>query len=369
MRPRIVGMAAAMSLAVVPIGVAPSTASAQKAIVMNHGVLSNGQTWDSATVRLQRRFGSTVQTFRPNREWTHRISPQVTDLLAELNSNGVSGRSPIVVGHSLGGVVSRGLVRSMNADAIITVGAPNQGHPLVANSWRLTEKYLLLSAAVAPIVYLANCGEPQLDWYTCRTLERFAERIIEFSAILAAGQALVYISSSFVEDLDPGSAFVDTLNSAVGHERVQERHNIVVQLSSGALGPIPMLYEDPQQAWAVFDRFTSAGYYMLEYGMDLISMGCCSFSNPLALGGAALIGAGWEMLTLGDTWSSALGGWPHDGFIPVSAQYYPGATVYNLIGPSHVQETRNTSVSQLIGDIARRYGAYPLDPCNGKPCW
>lgn len=245
MRARIVGMAAAVALAVVPIVAAPSTASAQKAIVMNHGILSNGQTWEDATTRLHQRFGTSVQIFRPNRDWQNRISPQVTDLLAGLNAVGVSSRSPIVVGHSLGGVVSRGLVRSMDADAIITFGAPHQGHPLVDNSWRLTEKYMILGAALVPIAYLGNCVVLEIDWYTCMAMQQFAERIVEFAGLLVAGEIIVTASSSFVDDLAPSSsAFIDTLNSAVGNERVSERHNVVVQMADGVAGPIPLLYED-----------------------------------------------------------------------------------------------------------------------------
>lgn len=335
----------------------------QQAIMLNHGILTGHLTWDSAYARLAKRFGQNVVVTRLSRDWKAPIGDQVDVLLNYANTSGLIHQSPVVAGHSLGGVVSRGLVRSLPSDAILTIGSPHQGHPVVNNRHHIVDNAVLIAIAMAPILELYDYGCP-LEWYMCLEIRRLTERAVGFITLLYSADAMIGLTDNFIHDLRANGPFIDTLNSRVGNERVSERHNVVVEAewSQMSMGPIPMLYEDPMQAWRVFDDIAVAGFYFLEYGSMLMM--------EVPIQAAAMMTVGWQMLALGDTWADAIGGRPHDGFIPVSSQHYPGAQRHDIWGIVHTDETKNAFFSQLIGDVAKKFGAQELNsqpPPGGNP--
>ena len=337
----------------------PAEAQPQ-AVFLNHGIISDRSTWDSAAARLGRRFGQNVNVYRVTRDWMAPITDQVSSLQHYADTTGLSQRSPVVAGHSLGGVVSRKLVRNLASDAIITIGSPHQGHPVVINRHHLEDNAALIGVSLVPVLELYDYNCP-LEWYTCLDIRRLVQKAFGFLEALVLANNLVDMTSNFINDLHPSGPFISDLNGNVGNEQVAERHNVVVEAAHDqhSMGPIPMIWQDPYEAWDKFDEFMEAGFYLMEYGMMLIP------EVPLAAAGMMVVG--WEMLGLGDTWADALGGRPHDGFIPVASHHYPGAVRYDVLGIMHTDETRNAFFSQLIGDVARRFGAQEIGQQNPPP--
>ena len=58
---------------------------------------------------------------------------------------------------------------------------------------------------------------------------------------------------------------------------------------------------------------------------------------------------------IGSWWSGILGGWPHDGFVPTTAQQYPGVPDTYLIGLSHTEETEDPVVISQIAQMAKAH--------------
>jgi pimeloyl-ACP methyl ester carboxylesterase len=95
-------------------------------ITLVHGFASDPSTWASAVVYLTNRFPN-HPVFTPGYEWTQSLEGGSQTLLVNNPSNA------ILIGHSLGGLVSRKYAESNTLYGIVTMGSPNNGTNMAGN--------------------------------------------------------------------------------------------------------------------------------------------------------------------------------------------------------------------------------------------
>jgi len=110
----------------------PTSLRAQdRSVVLVHGIWSHLGTWDDAATRLSQDLA--VNIFRHNTGPNDKYEDQAASLKNQLLSDPTFTNSgtPILIGHSNGGLVSRELSKTVPVDGIVTLASPHLGAPLV----------------------------------------------------------------------------------------------------------------------------------------------------------------------------------------------------------------------------------------------
>lgn len=333
---------------------------AQKPVVLVHGINTSRATWNTAINTLNGQFGGSIRPLAWTTLWWHSLASQESDILSWAQNAGVPGQRAIVAGHSMGGLISRQLVHDIDASAILTVGSPHQGHPIIDNYpqiyWRIAE----LGVCADQIAVLGNWWiwdeNDDLYYYHAMVWQRL-DMIGYFAAAIVLADYVVANTHNLTTDMQPGSPYMQALNDNVGSENVFERVNLVASLGDldEPIGPW-RLFEPWAEAWSRAFAFYYEGVVAMLWSMDILT-GTNWQDNYFwekMLGGAALGAVSYYMITAGSWWSSLLGGFPHDGFIPVSIQDYPTARVISLGNTSHTEETSHPitieTIARLIAD-------------------
>ncbi|MBM3773146.1 MAG: hypothetical protein FJW27_18045 [Acidimicrobiia bacterium] len=112
---------------------APVAAAQDRPVVFVHGINSNGGSRSGAAARLRAKLAIVADL--PNLSSRALYETQASQL-----QQAVAHRDALLVavGHSNGGVVSRELSRRRPVSGIVTLGAPNQGAPIVSNLWAMS---------------------------------------------------------------------------------------------------------------------------------------------------------------------------------------------------------------------------------------
>lgn len=122
------------ALAILLAAFAFPLAAQDRPIVFQHGVLSDGTTWDATATALKRELR--IAPLVPNLQWWRSEADQSAQLGAFLAATPASGTGRLpLVGHSNGAIVAREFSRAGGrAEGIITLSGPHQGAPF-ANNW------------------------------------------------------------------------------------------------------------------------------------------------------------------------------------------------------------------------------------------
>ncbi|HET9453798.1 MAG TPA: hypothetical protein VFO66_05920, partial [Gemmatimonadaceae bacterium] len=103
-------------------------------VVFQHGMASDGSTWNSMAQEIQRRLH--VVPVQPSIDWKAREQDQASALAAIVNSHSATAGSASFpfVGHSNGGIVSREYRRQGGRiDGLLTLNSPHQGAAIATN--------------------------------------------------------------------------------------------------------------------------------------------------------------------------------------------------------------------------------------------
>ena len=184
--------------------------------VFVHGFASDGATWRDAAARLQTRLAIAPQT--PTTTWRDDFPSQANSLESQVSS---LPASPVAVGHSNGGLVSRQWSRSRSLGGLVTLGTPNQGAPFVNNLLRWAafndDLYYALSDLYDAFAYSA------VDWSDVYAVIADA---LQFITALSASSVLdlaevigLRIGMPVLPQMAAGSPFVSDLNSQANLNR------------------------------------------------------------------------------------------------------------------------------------------------------
>jgi pimeloyl-ACP methyl ester carboxylesterase len=124
-----------------------------KPVVFIHGFASTQSTWDNARYQLPLYYGVQNPTYATTSFFLSSITSQAIDVKNYMGGVGILGANPLVVAHSMGGIIARDLSHQTSLSGILTLGSPHQG-AAIANSggWMATRAADILALAGAIIV-------------------------------------------------------------------------------------------------------------------------------------------------------------------------------------------------------------------------
>ena len=337
--------------------------AAQQPVVLVHGGFSDGSTWAATAQRLQQEFD--VTTSRPNLPSTTTFQNQSASLIGQVG--GLPG-STLAIGHSNGGLVSR----QANEDGrpwsgILTIGTPHTGLPLAESVLNFTvfeqARYMVTSVA-QPFVYYATFYPDEWAW-------RIAGRLGNWAASLgltipaAVANLGFNLSNPVLPQLVPGSIFLDqNINAASNLSR-----------ETGALAHRISIASTVRTSYGLFfqavtpDNYRNYARYQYLAGTVFLSVGLyyqefVDFNDPWWYDKQAnaylWFQAAAAMFNFDQNWCFIIGAYdgagrciPNDAVVPTFRMPYVGGTRnVNIVGPAHVQETRDgyDAIAQVLRD-------------------
>ncbi len=356
-------------VALATAAVFPMPVSAQRSVVFQHGINSDGQTWSVLQPALSAAFQISpwVPTTAASDRWADQAN-QLTSFIAGAPSNA------IVLGHSNGGLISR--VANMPAygnrawGGLITVGSAHGGGPLADR---------ILDGSVATWFGLL-IGEPleAINTYSyfsgwlgtaVSALNAFVQE--RFDLIVGLSGLGVYTAQPVVADMGTLSTqfgLLGDLNHASNLAReasaIPVRVGITSTVSSNAglvwRSSFGADYQGKRNvqltAAAVF--YGLWGYYAF-YEDSLNPAQAATFRDNAHL----WLDAGHITYFMDDDWCYLIGAeisyhncGPSDALVPAERQTYQGASETRFIsGPSHVEETKSpqldAAMRALLADV------------------
>ncbi|MGI0085389.1 MAG: esterase/lipase family protein, partial [Nitrososphaerales archaeon] len=179
-------------------------------VIFQHGLLSDSSTWSRMVTWLNGDFLFGTEII-PSLKSTDPLANQSTALESEITS--VGGNQYILIGHSQGGLISRGAAQFFQANkpgtasGVITVDSPNQGADLAFDG-QVAVAFLVDEAAFQLLDDL-SCLDPS------GSFDDFGCFIAALAAEASGPMADYALTQGFpaTADLVPGSAFLTNLNS------------------------------------------------------------------------------------------------------------------------------------------------------------
>lgn len=71
--------------------------------------------------------------------------------------------------------------------------------------------------------------------------------------------------------------------------------------------------------------------------------------------GLAVVTAALEIQNLPYSWNNLLGGFPNDGFVRIGTQAFPEATVVEVFGLAHPEETESAFLRNRVLSVGAQY--------------
>lgn len=358
---------------------APAVAQ-RRPVVFVHGFASSGATWQVAADSLASLYP--LVTYRPSLAWNAVINQQATDLITYTRSYNLPDTT-IAIGHSNGGIVSRTTVMSnpnFHLRGVVTVASPQQGAPLAQNVWNgnAGEYGRLLAQNIAePFAYYSQFPDSRA-WTTLGGLGYWLYQIGYNLPDLITGGIMITRTDPLIQQMIPGSPFLDSLNGAANRAAEATRLPVRVAVRSqladpttGSLfaGLIPSLWVQLTAAQtALYLGFLELFEYYNSYG---------DFSDPNLWNkrnGAYLwLNAAGATIGVNENWCYLIGAWdpaagvclPHDGIVPWDRQAWVGTTDVRTFpnGPAHFQEASQfTAIGSSILETN-----FNVLPCRTQP--
>lgn len=346
-----------------------SVASAQPAadtlppVLLIHGFKSNSETWNTLVDYLA--WAQVQRVKRTSTDWQLPILLQRDQVVDYALQQHVDTASPLVVGHSMGGLVARAFTKVVPSDAIITIGSPHHGHGLANPAPFLNHMTEIHVAAATAVLNLWKCGQIRTgvngeDVYgPCYEIWGWTFVVGDFLALAGSVAAAHLGSYPSTYDMRGGDSttFIGQLNQSaeIAQEQVGIKIAVLGQLEPFEAGTAfyRNLFSPP---WA---EFTASlvhwwGFYAALDGMEIILD--ADWQDPwylnLVMGGLAVHLGGQRLMGWPVEWSNMVGGWPNDGFMPVNTQSWQGATPVFVTGPTHSEQTESHELRQIVLDLA-----------------
>lgn len=327
---------------------APMAARAQdRPVVFVHGFMSDGTTWAGAASRLQ--AGLALVPATPTVSSPASYESQAAELQSQF---GALGPDVVAVGHSNGGLVSRQWSRQHPVSAIVTVGTPHHGAPLVRNLYAYAGVNNALLASFNDVYRLFAQG--CCNWHWILSAYTGVWQLVASATLSALPRvASVLALSGTVPvsvEMQPGSTFLHDINGAANLSREAAHTPGRVGIVSTAYhfyygGPLRAAYPDDGDALYVLREVARVG--MEVYAGYIYAH--APFDEWWAFDIAdGMMAAAFYLGVMDEFWCRAVSDVgmqycaANDTIVPYWSQQYPGAAVINTgwYGPAHTQQTR-----------------------------
>ncbi len=326
------------------VGVRPIAAQ-DRPVAFVHGLRSQGSDWAATAARLGSRLAISPRT--PDLPWKQPYEQQAQTLNQSSAMTGLS-TSPMAVGHSNGGIISRELSRLRHLDGIATIGTPHRGAPMVPGFGQ----WLVFQANVPSFldsVVFAFAGQSDWSW-AFANIQGALSWISDFSI-----WSVVYLAATVgidtvvpvMAEMQPGSPYLVSLNSSANLQReaadVPARVGVVsVAHNFFWAGPARAITPDhaDEIAVALYGTASALLYWSSYILLEADPTDIMAFRQS-----SALVGLSWFLLSIDPFYCSLISGGEcvaNDGVVPYTSQEYPGApNIYIGLdndGPAHSQE-------------------------------
>jgi pimeloyl-ACP methyl ester carboxylesterase len=399
MRPRLFAVCAQIALACLLAPCVARTASGQepRPVVLVHGFFADGLSWAEAQWAFE--HGMNVKTYAPTLGWERRLFRQKNDLISYMNGLQLPNNT-ILVAHSFGALTAREASKERAISGILTVGSPHGGAPIAESiNFGLPEAYgALMSWNVASAwENYVHADANSTPWCWGSSTETYCDEQAFFTmealinaGVIAAGTAA--ITSLFeanavlhdggsLQDIEPGSTFVDSLDSdenlAREAQTMGDRRVALLSHYTGANFRIWEVSRPSQASWitgmqvyTILQLMWSADYYANMYN---------EMSDPhydeKKLNWYKLFTVGASLETLEIMWCSWTGQLelqPYsfcqegDGLFSINAQQWPGGALNDHItGPAHTSEKASGAFhSRAQFWLQNRFGVIDIPPSS-----
>jgi pimeloyl-ACP methyl ester carboxylesterase len=339
----------AVSLAV--LSVASPAGAQDRPVVFVHGFNSSPGTWDQAAGRLRNR--AAIETHQPGVTWRESIETQANQV-----QNSLSGlpNSSIIIGHSLGGIVSRQWTRMHGVDGVVTIGSPHRGAPLANHIGEWTGQNDDLFWAIGNAFYHLSWLSYDQWWWLLPAVEAALSQggyIANLSLLHFAVTMGMHYGSPFVFSIYTGSPFLADLNGGnLNREIAQIPHRVGIVNTMTAYwdaGFWRLLDPDygGEYGWITLTTAAALDYWAYTILNDADPMDWHATET-----GMAMLRASFWLWNFDEFWCRAVSDnrplWygacqENDGFIPRWSQFYPSstATFDVLSGVPHSRETKS----------------------------
>jgi hypothetical protein len=236
--------------------------------VFVHGFKSHADTWAEAAAALPQRFAIDART--PDPDWNATFEDQANYLQQTLGS---LPSTTLAIGHSNGGLVSRQWSRTHGLGAILTIGTPHGGAPLVNHlpDWLDYNLDVITLANIAG----ANLGWLNSDWWWLASSMYSLLKTSGDIAAVAWWQASVGIGVDtaipVVREMAVGSPFITAIANDAGREAATIPYRIGIANTTTnyrTAGPFRLL-DDPELyrdlIWGVAGSLDYYGLYLIAY--------------------------------------------------------------------------------------------------------
>jgi pimeloyl-ACP methyl ester carboxylesterase len=292
------------------------------------------------------------------------VDEQVGVVLDYAGTKGLTTESPILAGHSQGGIVARKLAHILPTDGIVTIGTPHLGHPLISSP---ASTDLIVGTAHQVAVWgatlfnkLFHCNHIRWDLYGNEVqgpcIDVWSELFLTqtLAALLFHAEQDLLSGPNNISDLTPNGQFLNNLNATASQELTDTKINLLARLNS-IERPVSVYRTQVSEFWApplAFQVF-SAALYLDWLAIQMFSG--LNWDDPWFLEKAEAAEAAGQLGTfftvLPEWWNDAVGGWPNDSFISTDAQFYDGAQVRQAPGIAHTEETESADIRLALRDL------------------
>jgi pimeloyl-ACP methyl ester carboxylesterase len=335
--------------------------SAQQPITLVHGGFSDASTWAATAQRLQHDYYVTIT--RPNLPSTQTFENQSASLRTQ-----VAGQpaNTIAIGHSNGGLVSR----QANEDGrswsgIVTIGTPHTGAPLAESVLNFTvfeEARYIINSVAWPFAYYSTFYPDEWAW---RIAGRLGNWAVSLGLVIPAAVANLGFnwSNPVLGELVPGSAYLNqNINAAANLNREAGALTRRVGITSTVETSYGMFFQavapDSYRSYANTQYLAGAVFYSVGlYYQEFIDYNDPWWYDKQANAWLWFQAAG-AMFNFDQDWCYIIGAYDaygrciqNDGVVPTFRMPYPGGTrTVNIVGPAHLQETRDgyAAIAQVL---------------------
>lgn len=309
-------------------------------VVFVHGIFSNGDNWRQTSARL-----ANVLQIEP-----HVVDLASTDYLENQAARvqalkGGLPTSTIAVAHSQGGLIARHWSRQKALRGVLTLGTPHAGAPLSRNALDA----LHFNHVLYNLIGLASTwgAGTEHGWIAAALSSYFTTGLQLSSGTIQRLLTQVAITNyvPVAPQLAPGSGFLLSLNAPGNLQReaigIPYRVGLNYVADDYWRGGVAVGLAPDQREWVWAAMVVLPP--TLEYAAAYVDM---HYSNGFTFAAQLRNIAGY-VRDLDPMWCWAVTNdrgcrVPHDGIVPTAHQVYPGGVNYQVIGPSHVQESERS---------------------------
>ena len=338
----------------ISVTIAPVAQAQDRPVVFIHGLGSSEQTWQSAADALQQQLA--LEAYRPNVSWSETFQVQAAQVQASL---GGLNASPIAVGHSNGGLVSRQWSKAKYLDGLVTLGTPNHGAPLVDNIFHFTQfsfevygRLMDIFDAFGECAGVLECANEWSWVLQANDLDKWLASLVNFIIVNPwdVASTLGFMNGySVLPEMAVQSPFIQDLNA-----------NFVSEQTGTRVGIVSVARHWNDAGWWRSHHPESADTvaYVVDYGamlLDLWAAYLYGTADPdddraLSMANKMTIASGF-MIGLDSIYCRAVSApkmgptcRPNDTVVPDLSQQLPGAvSVLMNDGPVHIRETTESS--------------------------